>query len=188
MQQNADMFYYTGGGTTYSNDAPGTELAFIPCTGNSDGSCNSGNILLFYNLYKTNYIAASNAPYRADTPQATRKADYAAGICSSDNDGGFTNWYLPAICELGIYDSSVPGSADANCGSNIDNIQINLFNLGFMAGLLTYWSSTEWAGSPSHFAWIQKFDGTSAGSQFTQQKNSNRVAIRCVRSFTYQPV
>ena len=174
-------------GTTYTNTLALTSDDFQQCNGKSDGACNVLNILAFYNYYKTNYDFAHLPPpeFTADalTAPSTPLSDYAAGICSSYNDGVFTDWYLPAICELGVFDVTV-GGTDAGCGSNIDNIQINLFNLGFLAGLLTYWSSTEWEGSSGYFAWIQIFDGISAGSQYTQQKNS-KDAVRCVRAFDY---
>jgi len=175
-------------GTTYSNAVPTPVLNFTTCAGKNDGSCNSGNIVLFYNTYTTNYNTSTGGPYTATKNTSTNTADYAAGICSTDMDGGASagDWYLPAICELGTY-SNPSGGTDAGCGINIANVETNLYNFGFLSNLSTtvlYWSSTEDSGNPQYHAWFQVFVGVGDSSQSDDTKYF-QGGVRCVRAFTY---
>lgn len=82
---------------------PGTPPtpAYTGCNGKSDGSCNSTNILNYYNTY-------INSPTLGTTPLTF----YAAGICYSSTAGSSSpgSWYLPSICELGVYDANIGGN------------------------------------------------------------------------------
>lgn len=114
-------------------------------------------------------------------------ATYAAAVCYNDVSGAATpgDWYLPAICELGTYDPNT-GGTDASCGSNIPNIESNLFNYGFLnnltTGTLSYWSSSE---NGQFTAWYQFF--ISVGSSSTQyaDKDDSSRSVRCTRAFKY---
>lgn len=114
-------------------------------------------------------------------------ANYAAAVCTTYNSGDSNlNWYLPAICELGTYDSNAGGS-DAGCGSSTANIESNLFNYGFLSNLTNavyYWSSTELSGFPQDYAWYQYFSGIGDSSQYFSAKYG-QAGVRCVRAFTY---
>lgn len=97
----------------------GAALYDTNAQGANNGSANSAAII---SALTTNY---SSPPYNGSLPVSL--SDYAAGLCStlSANDAGassctapsvcYTNWYLPAICELGPYGSS--------CTSGSTNIQ-----------------------------------------------------------------
>ncbi len=88
------------------------------------------------------------------------EASYAAGICSTYESDGFTDWFLPAKDQL-------------NCLYE-NRVAVDGFNTG------TYWSSTESTASPANEAWAEVFRN---GNQFDDSKgNSHR--IRCVRAFT----
>lgn len=138
------------------------------CNGNSDGACNSTLIL-------NHYLPVTSYPL----------SFYAAGICTETIDD-YTDWYLPAICELG-YDTLNIGSG---CGTSstptLQNMQSNLVdngNIGALSG--TYWSSTEYTkllGNPTDDAWVQTF-GVSSNSQTGSDKSVN-FGIRCVRALT----
>lgn len=100
----------------------------------------------------------------------------AAQICLNKNDQGYTDWYLPAICEIGRY---IGIGIDAGCGNNTPNIYSSLFvnNLGGFFG--RYWSSTEFSLSPAEFAWYQLLSdgGQNGGTKdFTSR-------VRCIRAF-----
>lgn len=104
----------------------------------------------------------------------------AAQACLNKVDQGFSNWYLPALCEMG-YDASGGGSG---CGTQVSPLLQNLYsNLkensigGF--GTFVFWSSTEDSLSPTLLAWSQSFLD---GSQPTTSKNLAR-RVRCVRIF-----
>ncbi|STY12530.1 NHL repeat protein [Legionella pneumophila] len=125
------------------------------CDGKSDGECNTARI-----------IAASLTP------------PVAAQLCEDLADGGFTDWFMPAICELGRF---VSLGSDAGCGTTNPNLYTTLHtnNLGGFA-IDVYWSSTELSGDPTGFAWRQNF---SNGFQFGVDKVVN-LRVRCVRAFT----
>lgn len=108
---------------------------------------------------------------------------YAAGICSESSDGGYADWYLPAICEMG-YDRLGAGSG---CGTGaaplLQNMQSNLIDNGGVAGLPpVYWSSTQVSALPVTSAWAQEFS-LPGGSQFNQNK-ALTYPLRCVRALT----
>ncbi|MFT4059780.1 MAG: DUF1566 domain-containing protein [Legionella sp.] len=150
----------------------------IACNGATDGVCNTNNIVVFYGT-----------------------GNYAASICSQPIDSAgnspcqvgnicYTNWYLPAICEMG-FDGFGDGSG---CGtavaSTLQNIQENLVhpnNIGNFA-INDYWSSTEKGGNPQNAAWLQGFR-TNGNSQQGGGRGKNvtsppDVFFRCIRTFS----
>lgn len=163
----------------------GANLYDTSTQGANNGSANSAAIV---SALTTNY---SSPPYSGTSPVPL--SDYAAGLCSTltvDATGNtsctapntcYTNWYLPASCELGPYSSiCTPGST---------NMQQQLFNNTFIPsitlGLVNtgeYWSSTESSSSPLTFAWGQHF--ASGGShQFSGTKRF-QLGVRCSRVLT----
>lgn len=101
----------------------------------------------------------------------------AAEACINKTDGGFTNWYLPAICELGRQG----GGTDYGCGNTLPNLYTNLFlnNVGNL-GTSTYWSSTQDPLiSPSDFALYENVGGDFQSVDF----KSTDYFVRCVRAF-----
>ncbi|HAT6977457.1 TPA: DUF1566 domain-containing protein [Legionella pneumophila] len=124
------------------------------CDGKNDGECNTARII----------AAGLTSPV-------------AAQLCEDLSDGGFTDWFMPAICELGRF---VGLGSNAGCGTTNPNLYTTLHtnNLGGFASDL-YWSSTEFSGVPTDFAWGQYFvDGF--------QNGVNKVLslrVRCVRAF-----
>ncbi|HSB96023.1 MAG TPA: hypothetical protein VLC91_06230, partial [Spongiibacteraceae bacterium] len=124
--------------------------SFRACNGASDGACNTSNILAFYNQYITNYGLSPLAP------GPTALSYYAAGSCSQ-TIGGYADWYLPAVCEMG------PAAGGLSCPVGAANAANNLPNLvgdpnagapgtscalgaNCLAGI--YWSSTLDSGAP----------------------------------------
>ncbi len=102
----------------------------------------------------------------------------AAQACLNKSDQGFTDWFMPAICELGRF---VGLGSDAGCGTTNPNLYTTLHtnNLGgFASGV--YWSSTEFSGLPTNGAWGQDFVN---GGPIGVNKFSN-LRVRCVRAFT----
>jgi hypothetical protein len=143
-------------------DIPGIyETSTSPCAGNTSGACNTAQIA---------------AQYSAFSPSL-----YAAGLClGTIND--YSDWYLPAICEMGFDGASGSGSG---CGSSasplIQNMQSSLVGLSnFPAGY--YWSSTEYSADPAGSAWVQDF--TAGGSYQSYPGKNNPPGVRCVRALT----
>ncbi|CAM2820104.1 InlB B-repeat-containing protein [Legionella worsleiensis] len=102
----------------------------------------------------------------------------AAQICFNKIDQGLTDWFLPAICELGRF---VGINTNAGCGNARPNLYSTLHvkGLGNFAGVI-YWSSSEYVLIPATSAWAQFFG---FGDQFFNSKAiSSRV--RCIRTFT----
>ncbi len=113
--------------------------------------------------------------------------NYSATVCTTFSGGGYADWYLPAICQMGF------GGSDANfdCGASpglIPNMQYNLlitnpsqsFNF-FNTGL--YWSSTASENGAPDNAWYQQF-ALGGGDGFQNSFNvANTLGVRCVRDF-----
>jgi hypothetical protein len=86
----------------------------------------------------------------------------------------YTNWYLPAICEMG-------GSGEgAGCSGSTANMVTNL-SAYLPSG--NYWSSTEFSAVPTSNAWYQFFNGAGGSAQVTVGK-INPLKVRCVRTLT----
>lgn len=149
---------------------PPSTPAYAACDGKSDGACNTSNILSYYNFNRT---SGGSAPTPLD--------QYAAGFCTA-TISGYSDWYLPAICEEG-YDEI--GSGANGCGTQasptIQNMLSNLFDAG--VGVLSgeYWSSTEWAGDATLYAWSQTYDLGNI-PQFTFDKSYDTIRVRCARA------
>lgn len=178
----------------YSNPDPFVPAMFQACQGNSDGKCNTDNILVFYNTFITNYTCNSgplscnqgdlNLKFIA-TPGQTPLSYYAAGRCKT-NINGYTDWYLPAICEMG---------PDSICNANTQNIRDNvpaiigdtrtscLLGADCISG--TYWSSTETesVASPQRNAWawnyLSSISSAAPGSKYFL------FGARCTRALTF---
>lgn len=138
-----------------------------PCIGGQDGICDTNLIVSYY-----------NANREQGGPPPTPLSYYAAGICKGLINN-HTDWYLPAICEMG----PVTAGAGSDCPTGIQNVTNNLAMLigepnattpstsclhgsNCLAG--SYWSSTEAnkAGYPPDCcAWFQDYDSSTAALQ-----------------------
>lgn len=143
---------------------PGIDETSTPalgiCNGGTDGACNTNEITTFYTGVNTAY--------------------YAAGACRATMSG-YSDWFLPSVCELG-------GDAFAGCGVGVDSIQGNLVNnyplLVAHLPPVTYWSSTPYSGAPSTQAWSHHF--AAGGADFSGQSVKDSLfPVRCVRRLTF---
>ncbi len=119
----------------------------------------------------------------ADPSCTTSTVNCAAYQCRNNfTAGGFTDWYLPAICEEG-YDRTNNNSGCGSVGApTIQNMQSNLVDNGNVGSLsLFYWSSTELSSSPDNFAWNQFFF-SSGGSVNTSFDKTVESRVRCSRA------
>jgi hypothetical protein len=181
--------------STYANAAsyPFPPIsAFSNCVGATDGACNSGNVLTFYNSYRTNYDAGGFAPYVL-SPGPTPTADYAAGLCSTTINS-YSDWDLPAVCEVDAVDAAV--SCPAGTQSMLGNLA---FLIGDASAIVPdtscsppagtsclaggYWSSTTSAANPQLSAW-GAFLSTAGSSQTTVVKQQ-ALGVRCSRALTH---
>lgn len=160
--------------TSSPNPNSGQVVGQLACEGNSDGSCDTSNIVTYYSPPTT-------------TP-AINYSFYAAGLCKATING-YADWYLPAICEMG------PASGGSGCAAGTQNI-IDDFpaligdpssgnpgtscTLGVNCLAGSYWSSTEVSSNPQVLAWYQVFASGSSG-QLTSGKNS-LLGVRCSRT------
>lgn len=163
---------------------------FSNCQGNFDGACNTNNIMAFYNAMITNYNAAGSPPFITSSGP-TPYRDYAAGFCGISIDNGYSDWYLPAICELGTNFNN-PG-----CTPDMQNVQTTLpilisdpnaptpnTSCSVGTGCLSsfYWSSTEQSDNSGNlYAWYHFFDPTGGGGKISKADTEN---VRCVRALT----
>jgi hypothetical protein len=86
-------------------------------------------------------------------------AGIAAKLCHDYNGGGYTDWYLPSKDEL-------------------NTLYINKVAIGGFASAY-YWSSSEYSGYGSDFAWLQVFG---SGNQDFGAKDLT-FPVRAVRAF-----
>ncbi len=103
---------------------------------------------------------------------------YAAALCAQPH-AGYSNWYLPAICEMGY--------GGAGCGTStsplIQNLQSSLVDNGNVGGLSgNYWSSSEYSPLPSLGAWFQ--DATTGGGIQVGNAKTYLAQVRCARATT----
>jgi len=162
--------------TSSPNPSSGQVAGQSACYGNSDGSCDTANIIAYYSPPTTS--PAINHSY------------YAAGLCKAAING-FSDWYLPAICEMG------PASNGSGCTAGTQNI-IDDFpaligdpsagnpstscSIGTNCLAGDYGSSTEFSGYPQGAAWFEDF---STGGSFQDYGNKvNRFGVRCSRALT----
>ena len=152
------------------NPSAGQITGQSACNGRTDGACDTTNIVTYYNA---NRAAGGAAP--------TPLTQYASGLCRA-SIGGYTDWYLPAICEMG------PASNSSGCVSGTPNMVTNLPLLltsctgtSCLSGL--YWSSTEYSGFPSDLAWGQDF-ASGGGSGQPLGDKSSALGVRCSRALT----
>ena len=157
----------TAGGAPAFDILPGISETDVapPCNGNRDGACNTNVIVSYY----------------AATPLNL----YAAGLCK-DTLNGLSDWYLPAICEMG-FDNIGSGSSCGTPGASlVDNIQSNLVDKGNIGGIVDnsfYWSSTQFASVPDFGGYAHYF-ATQGGSQQVGYNKNQPLQTRCVRALT----
>lgn len=110
-------------------------------------------------------------------------ANYAAGLCNLSASGGQTDWYLPAICEMGHDEAGAGTSCGSAAAPLVENMQSNLVADGTLTGLPPrYWSSTQ---SSASLAWQQEFAiGLASGTQWIGSKAGDLTPVRCVRALT----
>lgn len=141
------------------------------CNGATDGSCNTNNINVYYGTVAS--------------PPVTILSYYAAALCEQIISG-YSDWYLPSICEMG-YDARNSGTG---CGSaaapTLQNMQSNLVDTGAVYIVGYYWSSTEASALPQQAAWLQFFStgGVNGISGQFYVLKSNGLAARCSRALS----
>jgi len=142
-----------------------------------DDSATRLNLSLTDGAANTAAIVSQYGPPSSPSPTAR----YPAWACASSDDAGFSDWYLPAICELG-YDSTGRGSG---CGTSssplVPNVLANLVDRGHAVGLSainSYWSSSTVPATP----WVQLYaPGANAHHQDSYGAGNSS---RCVRALT----
>lgn len=149
------------------------------CNGNTDGACNTQQIVSFI-----------QNKYGDKTGSIDINTLYAAGLCRA-TIGEYSDWYLPAICELGYYQPTPnTPNIDSYCGTLanplIQNMASNLSAdvLKNMQG--PFWSSTEFSCKQDNTcgnAWSDYFTSDTQ----THDGKENTLGVRCVRVMTQPP-
>ena len=121
-------------------------------------------------------------------------ANYAAGLCINDADGQYSDWYLPAICEMGYGQTSQTTSCGGQSTPGLQNMQSNLIDFTGASSTVAmglynggnsgdYWSSTEDSGYPQDFAWVQGFASSGGSSHQLGANKDFTLGVRCARAF-----
>lgn len=120
------------------------------------------------------YAAETCANYTVDS---SGNSPCSTGTC-------YSNWYLPAICQMGASGEGAGcSSGTANMVSNLPNLISVCSGSACLSG--EYWSSTESvaSGVPQFVAWAEFFDPTSS-FQSGDNKSLADGAVRCSRALT----
>ena len=135
----------------------------------TDGATNTANIISVQGA--GSYAAETCATYTVDS---SGNSPCLTGTC-------YSNWYLPAICQMGASGEGAGcSSGTANMVSNLPNLISGCSGPSCLSG--DYWSSTEFSSPPPNNAWYEGF--SSGGSlQFLDFKGS-AYAVRCSRALT----
>lgn len=142
------------------NSLPGPDS----CDGAVDGRCNTARIL---------------------AQHASEDRNFAAAQCADSRQEGFSDWYLPALCEMG-YDNE--GIVNGICGTRnaprvADNAQSRLYDSGptFFFDV-AYWSSTQSASNPATDAHMALYGVTR--STPARGKQQALLPSKCARHIT----
>ncbi|MEI6095697.1 MAG: hypothetical protein WCR08_09645 [Gammaproteobacteria bacterium] len=182
----------------YTNTVAPPSSSFNECNGSTDGSCDTSNILAFYNTWLTNYSPSCDPNQGGSnlctaTSGLTTLTYYAAGLCTAPING-YSDWYLPAICEMDAEmdavntcpagTQSMLGSLTALIGDPSATTPSTSCNppagTNCLAGY--YWGSTENSGNPQDNAWNEYF-ASGGGSNQNNNDKSNTLGARCSRGF-----
>ena len=121
--------------------------------------CDSAGKITTPGKIDTNLIVAQNGPYDSGSNA------YAAGACAVYRGGGYDDWYLPSLDELGLIEAmrSVINTTSTNHGGSALQDDV-------------YWSSFECGNGA---AWCQGFSDGSQGYVI----KTNTYFVRAVRAF-----
>lgn len=152
--------------STTSSPSPssGQVSGQVACNGGTDGPCDTNNIVTYYSP--------------PTTSPGINDLFYAAGLCKQ-TISGFSDWYMPAICEMGY--GSFCGSSSAPTLQNIQSNLVDYNGLNLLAG--HYWSASEFSGAAQTIAWVERF--APSGSSFQSANDKLQpFGVRCSRALT----
>lgn len=177
-------YVYSVNDTTSNINSIGGKVAGLTNVSNSNRWTNATGTNIPGAESNTNGI--QNTTEIVANPSCTSSPSNCAAFQCRNNftAGGYIDWYLPAICEVG-FDRIFIGSG---CGSaaapTIQNMQSNLVdngNVGSLSGI--YWSSTDYSPFSTDYAWVQYFASVGGSFQGAGGKASTR-GVRCSRALT----
>lgn len=155
--------------------------AYTACNGNLDGACDTSNIVSYYNF---NRVSGGSAP--------TPLTYYAAGLCKA-TIAGYSDWYLPAICEMDAISVVTVTKCPAGTQSMLSTLSflrgdpnggtpstscIPPSGTHCLAGY--YWSSTE-SSAFLNAAWNEYFSTSDASGPETDYEYA-QFGVRCSRA------
>ena len=146
------------------------ELAVASCEGAQEGACNTRVIVEYYTTV------------RGEDP-----ASYLAGLCATATDDGYTDWYLPAICEAGYDGVGAASGCGTRLAPTLQNMYLNLVEVAGVGGFAgPYRTSTAVSLShgPSGAFWMQENAPTNS-EQYPTSRIGNTGVGRCVRALTH---
>ncbi len=157
--------------TAVPNPSTGQVAGQTACNGLIDGICGTNNIYIYYQNF------ATNAPINLSF--------YAAGLCKK-TISGFSDWYLPALCELGYSGTGFFLGCGTSAAPILQNMQFSLVdynNLDLLSG--PHWSTTEWSANPTLAAGGEHFAAGGGSIQVINQLKSDHSGVICSRALTF---
>lgn len=144
---------------------------FFPTNAQSltDGATNTATIISAQGA--GSYAAETCASYTIDS---SGNSPCSTGTC-------YSNWYLPAQCQMLDANSSECSPGTPNMVSNLLNLISGCSGSACLSG--SYWSSTEASILPQEEAWFAIFFSSGSGGGFFENKGF-LLPVRCSRAFT----
>jgi hypothetical protein len=168
-----------GGGVVFHSrfDQNGDEIVYIL----DPQILNGGNALAWANITATQLSGTTFFDGYANTQIITANTTTSAAlICTQSTNGGFNDWYLPAIGEfdligsnIGIIDDAISSVNGYNLRPNEKYTSSNLSN--------TFWSSSEanFFESDHYYAYV--FQSITNNSNFARKNITNTMRVRAIR-------
>ncbi|MEO7386538.1 MAG: DUF1566 domain-containing protein, partial [Gammaproteobacteria bacterium] len=94
---------------------------------------------------------------------------------------GYSDWYLPAVCEMGYGTQAGCGDAGSPALANMRANLLESGNVGNLAG--SYWTSTQVAADPAVSAWSSYYE-SGGPSILIDDPKGFPMGVRCVRALT----
>jgi hypothetical protein len=130
----------------------------------------------------------------ATTPAITALTYYAAGLCKATING-YSDWYVPAICEMDAVNGSFTCVGGTQSMVNSLSFLIGDPSAGTPATSCSppagtnclagfYWSSTELSFVPQVDAWYEQFSSSGGGNFPGGTSKALQFGVRCSRALT----
>lgn len=162
--QDTDRVYWSPTAIAIPGISDDSVAGLGSCDGAVDGRCNTKRIVAQY-------------------PSSDR--NYPAALCEDSTHDGYTDWYMPALCELAYdNDAVIQGICGTRAAPRLpDNAKSRLADSGPLYFFdIAYWSSTQSAANRLRDAQMALYDVNR--TTLAREKQEGLLASKCARYIT----